>query len=201
MASEKADSEAKLAQEESAKEKALQDQALGNLAKQDQEAAPPGQTTVLTRPSEGDRPTPDPVTAQILDALSHPTQAEIEANDITVSGGAGVQPSIRNAEIHRLILHFSVNGQSIEVIAGCSTLDDRDCHTFGELGDPSSLACGPGGDPKVRVCTTKGSRTFQIEANKKEHGYFVYPVEGGKPNRRYKIPLASINDKVVVMDY
>jgi hypothetical protein len=174
-----------------------------------------GQTTVLTSPGDGSRPTPDPVTAQILDTLSRPTFAEIEANDIKVPNGEVTQceeykngnhaestcaPHTRFEEIHQLILHFSLNGQSIKVIAGCSSYaNGRDCHTFGDLGDPFTITCGPAADPKVQVCTTKGSRTFQIEANKKKHNWFVYPVEGGKPNRRYKIPLASVNDKTVIM--
>jgi hypothetical protein len=174
------------------------------------------QTTVLTSSGDGVRPTPDPDTTQILDSLRHPTHAEVEANDITVPGGevtrcegyingnrteSTCSSQVRLNGVHQLVLHFSLNGESIRVTAGCSPLaGDRDCHTFGELGDPFSLACGPAADPKVRVCTTKGSGTFQIEADRKKHKYFVYPVQGGKANRRYKIPLAAVNEKTVVMD-
>jgi hypothetical protein len=124
-----------------------------------------GQTAVLTSSGDGSRPTPNPAVAQILDSLSRPTVAEIEANDIKVPTGevthcedytkgnqteSTCSPQTRFEEIHQLILHFSLNGQSVKVIAGCSSLSNgRDCQTFGDLGDPFTIACGPGPDPKV----------------------------------------------------
>ena len=176
-----------------------------------------GQTVVLTEPGDGSRPTPDPETARILDSLSRPTLAAFEAIDskfpigeVTKCEGytngnqteSTCSPYTRFEEHHVLKLHFSLNGQSVEVIAGCSPHENgRGCHTFGYLGDPFTIACGPAADPKVQACTTKGSRTFLIEANKKKHTWFVYPVEGGKPNRRDKIELASVNGRIVIMSY
>lgn len=149
--------------------------------------------------------------AQILNSLSRPTHARVDVNDIKIPSGevtrcesythgnhtvSDCSPHTRFEEVHQLILLFSLNGQSVKVVAGCSSLvDGRHCHGFAELASTNLPDCH-GVNPFV--CVTKGIGTFQIEGKKKKHRYFVYPVEGGKPNRRYEIPVVTVNEQRLV---
>jgi hypothetical protein len=155
---------------------------------------------------------PDDVAmAQILNSLSRPTQAQVDVNDIKIPSGEVTRcdsythgnhtesdcgPHTRFEEVHQLVLLFSVNGQSVKIVAGCSSLTDGSrCHGFTELAGTNLPNCR-GVNPFV--CVTKGIGTFQIEGKKKKHQYFAYPVEGGKPNRRYEIPVVTVNEERLV---
>ncbi|MGD0568644.1 MAG: hypothetical protein ABSA78_09590 [Candidatus Sulfotelmatobacter sp.] len=153
----------------------------------------------------------DALIAQILNSLSRPTPAEVQTNDIKIPGAeftrcdsytqgnhteSDCSPHRRFQEVHQLILIFSVNGRSVKVVAGCSSLlGDRHCQGFGELARTALPDCH-GDNPSV--CTAKGSGIFQVEGRKRKHQYFVYPVEGGKPNHRYEIPVATVDDERLV---
>jgi hypothetical protein len=131
----------------------------------------------------------DPAIVQILSSLSHPTSAELQVNDITVSEAE---------QIHRVVFHFNLNGQSVKVVGGCSTFsqDSRHCGSLLWLGNMESLTC-KGNRPVV--CTTTGSGTFLIEKRKKK-GYLVHPVEGGKANTHVEIPVTTIDDRVLLVE-
>ncbi len=151
----------------------------------------------------------DPLVAPIIEALSHPTQAHLEVNTIRVDAGtythcethgssSDCEPRTKFHELYQLVLTFELSGKSIKVLGGCDPFfGDRHCHEFSWLGEaliPNCRTTSKG----VYVCTTTGSKEFVIERKKRE--YFIYPVEGGKPNRHYYIPLMRINDIVVSVD-
>ncbi len=131
----------------------------------------------------------DPAIAQILNSLSHPNSAELQANDIKVSVGD---------EVHRVVFHFNLGGQSVKVVAGCSTFsqDSRHCGSLLWLGNMQTLSCT---GTRPVVCATTGSGTFVIEKQKKKKGYLVHPVEGGKANNHVEIPVTTIDDRVLLV--
>jgi hypothetical protein len=154
----------------------------------------------------------DPAVASILEFLSHPNSAHVQANDIRVAVGeythcethgssTDCTPRTNFESEYQLVLAFNFNGQPIKVVGGCSPSESRHCQGFSWLGGtrPDCRFTSKA----VYVCTNEGSsNTFLIEKKKWKtiHEYFIYPVEGGKPNRRYYIPLAAINDMVVSSD-
>jgi len=158
----------------------------------------------------------DPAVAPLLAALSHPTRAAVEVDEITVPWGeythcetetrgtrssSDCAPQTRFEHGHRLVLSLTVDGQPVKVIGGCYSFEhDPHCESI-VLGGVGRAECGDKADSAGKVthnvCTEKGWGTFVIEKRKKR--YFIYPVEG-KPNHRYYIPLATINDMAVSPD-
>ena len=149
----------------------------------------------------------DPAIAPILESLmTHPKSAKVQAQSINVGFGEYAHCEIHGSDmdcdprtkihrINRLVLMFDFGGRSVEVIGGCSPSDNRHCGELTHLGEAASLSCSePSKD--VYVCMTTGWNNFLIE--RKKGAYFIFPVEvGNKPNRRYYIPLASIDGLVV----
>ena len=99
-----------------------------------------------------------------------------------------------------MVLVFNLNGQSVKVVGFCDSLNERRCREFSWLGSTTPNCRYT--SKNVYTCTTEGSNVFLIEKKKWEsiHIYFIYPVEGKKPNHRYYIPLATINDVGVLPD-
>src|SRR5215472_18539461 len=84
-----------------------------------------------------------PSVARTLEALSHPSQATVEVQEIKIPAGqythcvTGTNGNRTNSdcalktrfeEIHRLILTFSLDGRPVEAVGGCSSFEpDRRC--------------------------------------------------------------------------
>ena len=150
----------------------------------------------------------DPTIASILESLSHPTSAHVEANDIRVPLGEYTHCETHGSSTdcaartnfereYQLVLVFNLGGQSVKVIGACSPSESSSCKDFSwlGLGMPNCRYTSK----NVYVCTTEGSNMFVIEKKKwkQTQRYFIYPVEG-KPNRHLYIPLAAINDMAVL---
>jgi len=153
----------------------------------------------------------DPAIASILESLSHPTTAHVEANDIQVPVGeythcethgssTDCAPRTNFEREYQLVLVFNLNGKSVKVVGGCASYESPHCRGFSWLGGASPNCRYT--SKNVYVCTTEGSNVFLIEKKKWEtiHRYFIYPVERSKPNHRYYIPLATINGVAVSPD-
>jgi len=140
----------------------------------------------------------DPAVAPILEALSHPSQATVEVQEIKIPAAQDTHcvtrtyrnrtdsdcaPQTRFEEMHRLILTFSLGGRPVRVIGGCSSFEhDRRCGVIA-LGGLGPVEChdetNQTGDVTHSVCSAKGAGNFVVE---KKKGFFIYPVEG-KPTR------------------
>jgi hypothetical protein len=163
-------------------------------------------------------PASDPSVAPILEMFKQPTSAWVVVNDVRIktsesivcrssSQSIGVIDSTTTVcdprgnflEEHQLILSLNFHGHPVEVIGGCSSGDDRRCTTFQWLGDIRSLKYHQ--NSAAQISTSAGAGDFVIERRKgRMHMYYIYPVEGRKPNHRYYIPLATVNGVGILGD-
>ena len=158
----------------------------------------------------------DPAVSRILVALSQPSRATAEVQEIKIPAGdythcvtttsgnrsdSDCSPRTRFEQMHKLILRFTVDGRPVEVVGGCSSYEhDRRCGMIA-LGGMAPPECrdvtNPAGVATHNVCSEKGTGIFVVE--KKKNRFYIYPVEG-KPNRRYYIPLATIDGTAIIPD-
>jgi hypothetical protein len=101
----------------------------------------------------------DPTVARILESLSHPSQARVEVQEIKIPAGqythcvtrpsgnrtdSDCVPQTRFEEVHKLALTFSLSGRAVEVIGGCSSLEnDHRCGRIA-LGGMGPVECNDG---------------------------------------------------------